>query len=57
MMDIVATDRMIRAGNLNTVLKKDRRHHSQGLSIIWSCLVTIFACIWVAVHRDVPRPR
>src|ERR1700691_285496 len=27
------------------------------LSIIWSCLVTIFACIWVAVHRNIPGPR
>lgn len=27
------------------------------LSIIWSCLVTIFACIWVVVHRNIPGPR
>ncbi|KAK0475637.1 hypothetical protein EDD18DRAFT_1298165 [Armillaria luteobubalina] len=24
------------------------------LSIIWSCLVTIFACTWLAVHPNVP---
>lgn len=26
-------------------------------SIIWSCLATIFACAWVAVHRNVPDPK
>ncbi|KZP34107.1 hypothetical protein FIBSPDRAFT_1035948 [Athelia psychrophila] len=25
-------------------------------NIIWSCLATIFACAWVAVHRNVPDP-
>lgn len=24
--------------------------------IIWSCLATIFACMWVAVHHNVPAP-
>jgi len=24
-------------------------------SIVWSCLVTLFACSWVAVHPNVPR--
>jgi len=24
-------------------------------SIIWSCLATLFACSWVAVHPNVPR--
>ncbi|KAI0048990.1 hypothetical protein FA95DRAFT_979046 [Auriscalpium vulgare] len=24
-------------------------------NIIWSCLATIFACIWKAVHRNVPK--
>lgn len=24
--------------------------------IIWSCLVTIFACTWVAVHPNIPGP-
>lgn len=27
------------------------------LGIIWSCLGTIFACIWVAVHRNIPGPK
>ena len=26
------------------------------LSIIWSCLTTIFICTWVAVHPNVPEP-
>lgn len=24
--------------------------------ILWSCLVTIFACVWIAVHPNVPEP-
>lgn len=26
-------------------------------NIIWSCLITIFACIWVAIHPNIPQPR
>ena len=26
-------------------------------SIVWSCLVTIFSCTWVAVHPNVPCPK
>ena len=26
------------------------------LNIVWSCLVTIFACTWVSMHPNVPRP-
>jgi len=26
------------------------------LSIIWSCITTIFLCTWVAVHPNVPEP-
>ncbi|KAF7970711.1 hypothetical protein HWV62_21010 [Athelia sp. TMB] len=26
-------------------------------SIVQTCLATIFACVWVAVHRNVPAPR
>jgi len=25
--------------------------------IIWSCTVTIFACSWVSVHPNMPKPR
>src|ERR1700741_4904037 len=25
-------------------------------NIVWSCIVTIFACTWVAVHPNVPTP-
>jgi hypothetical protein len=24
--------------------------------IIWSCIVTIFACTWVAIHPNIPKP-
>ena len=26
-------------------------------SIVWSCLVTIFSCTWVAVHLNIPCPK
>jgi len=26
------------------------------INIIWSCLVTIFLCTWVAIHPNVPGP-
>jgi hypothetical protein len=26
------------------------------LSIIWSCITTVFLCTWVAVHPNVPEP-
>jgi len=25
-------------------------------SIIWSCLATIFACIWISIHPNIPFP-
>ena len=25
-------------------------------NIVWSCLVTIFACTWVAIHPNIPSP-
>jgi hypothetical protein len=25
-------------------------------NIVWSCIVTIFACTWVAVHPNIPTP-
>ena len=26
-------------------------------NIIWSCLVTVFSCTWVAIHPNVPCPK
>ena len=26
-------------------------------NIVWSCLITIFSCTWVAVHPNVPCPK
>ena len=25
-------------------------------NIIWSCLTTVFACTWVAIHPNIPDP-
>ena len=26
-------------------------------NIVWSCLVTIFSCTWVAIHPNIPCPK
>src|ERR1700735_5042134 len=28
----------------------------QLFDVVWGCLATIFACTWVSVHPNVPRP-
>jgi hypothetical protein len=33
----------------------DIRHYRTKQDIIWSCLATIFACTWVAIHPNVPN--
>ncbi len=35
---------------------KDGIAHRTLYEIIWSCLFTIIACTWIALHPDVPRP-
>jgi hypothetical protein len=37
---------------------RDLSHCRSIWDIIWSCLVIIFACTWVAIHPDIPtQPR
>ena len=35
----------------------DLSHCRSIWNIIWSCLVTIFSCTWVAVHPNIPCPK
>ena len=35
----------------------DLTHCRTVWNIIWSCLITIFSCTWVAVHPNIPCPR
>ena len=35
----------------------DLSHCRSIWNIIWSCIVTIFSCTWVAVHRNIPCPK
>ena len=35
----------------------DLAHCRTTWNIVWSCLVTIFSCTWVAVHPNVPCPK
>ena len=35
----------------------DLSHCRSVWNIIWSCLVTIFSCTWVAVHPNIPCPK
>ena len=35
----------------------DDLHHCRTLSnIVWSCVVTLFSCIWIALHPNIPGP-
>ena len=36
---------------------KDFDHCRSLASIVTSCLGTIFACVWVAVHKNIPGPK
>ena len=35
----------------------DLSHCRSIWNIIWSCIVTIFSCTWVAVHPNIPCPK
>ena len=35
----------------------DLSHCCSIWNIIWSCIVTIFSCTWVAVHPNIPCPK
>ena len=35
----------------------DLTHCRTVWNIVWSCLVTIFSCTWVAIHPNVPSPK
>ena len=35
----------------------DLSHCRSIWNIVWSCLVTIFSCTWVAIHPNVPSPK
>ena len=41
------------AGNRCT----DLTHCRSIWNIVWSCLVTVFSCTWVAIHPNVPCPK
>lgn len=35
----------------------DADHGRTMWNIVWSCVVTIFACTWVAIHPNIPKPQ
>ena len=38
-------------------IREDDRFDSQSIyGILWSCLLTIFACTWITVHPNIPGP-
>ena len=50
---IPSIDNCLLVGNRCT----DLTHCRTIWSIMWSCLVTIFSCTWVAVHPNIPCPK
>ena len=52
----------IDAGPVPTIVNRlnhcnDLAHCRTIWNIVWSCLVTIFSCTWVAVHPNIPCPK
>ena len=47
-----AEDRSLTGNHCN-----DLGHCRTIWNIVWSCVVTIFSCTWVAVHPNVPCPK
>ena len=44
--------------HLQSAFIHDDRFDSRSVyGILWSCLSTIFACTWIAVHPNIPAPR
>jgi hypothetical protein len=39
-----------------TGVRYDSQHNGAGVVLVWSCLVTIFACSWTVVHHKIPEP-
>jgi hypothetical protein len=38
-------------------IRKENRFDTRSIfNILWSCLTTIFACSWIAVHPNIPAP-
>ena len=56
---------LISAGSISPIISRslgpnscsDLSHCRTISSIIWSCIVTIFSCTWVAVHPNIPCPK
>ena len=47
----------INSRSLEPNLCNDLTHCRSIWNIIWSCIVTIFSCTWVAVHPNMPCPK
>jgi hypothetical protein len=46
-----------RASTSSTEVCDDINNCRKLVDIVWGCLVTIFAAIWVSIHPNVPDPR
>ncbi|KAJ7062877.1 hypothetical protein C8F01DRAFT_985806 [Mycena amicta] len=51
-----ATPLVPRASPSDSVICDNINHCRRLYDIVWGCLATIFACIWVSVHPNVPQP-
>lgn len=60
-LNLPATSALSSTVNLTTAIVPkscDDIHTCRTLySIVQTCLATIFACVWVAVHRNIPAPK
>jgi len=47
---------IVQVGRASSSSCHDLSHCRTIWNIIWSSLVTIFSCTWVAIHPNIPRP-
>ncbi|KAG6915238.1 hypothetical protein DXG01_012570 [Tephrocybe rancida] len=52
---LLAQDLLVEPSSSNTIPAPSSNDRSIS-GIVWSCLITIFACTWIAVHPNIPRP-
>lgn len=52
----LALGRYVRALPLIIAADQSTSSDRTKINIIWTCLITIFSCTWVAVHPNIPAP-
>ena len=46
-----------RSFKLDANHRTDLTHCRTIWNIVWSCIITIFSCTWIAIHPNIPSPK